>query len=186
MSLLLSMAVVMAAAALGHGELLRHTIWIHSGVLTSYPFLLLLPLPSPPPLAFSSLSLSLPLLPSPPIPDPFPISIAASTTRSKSTVFLGRMVDKKQLLKRIATVQGDDVCVGMKSANSGYRFKTATEGVIFDKCADGRDCHRLVDCKRSKNKLCLEVCSTCVIVDQHMCWPCAVAITVDLHEAFTK
>lgn len=83
-------------------------------------------------------------------------AVRGSTTRSSSTVFLGQQVDKKRLLKRIAGVQGDDVCVGMKSANSGYRFKTATEGVLFEKCADGRDCHRLVDCKTSKNKLCLE------------------------------
>lgn len=87
-----------------------------------------------------------------------PLAIAGSTTRSRSTVFLGQQVDKKRLLKRIAGVQGEDVCVGLKSANSGYRFKTATRGVLFEKCADGRDCHKLIDCKTSKNKLCLEVC----------------------------
>ncbi len=91
------------------------------------------------------------------------------TTRSRSAFFLGPEVDKKQLLKQAAKSQSGDVCIGLKSANSGYRFKTAKEGVTFERCADGRDCVRMIDCKESDNALCLQAFECEDLVGKNRC-----------------
>lgn len=46
-----------------------------------------------------------------------------------------------------------------QASNSGYTFKTtARDGVLFDECADGRDCYKALECAGTGDaKLCLKV-----------------------------